>query len=130
MLRILREQVDALRQAELEEYRGRVLAQIREIFPTQWSTLGEEGCASLVDRGLGRAARLGCKSEQDVFRYVSLMLVLGPDFEEDPALPWVREILEDAEASGWQKVSALMDRAIAWLRERDAPKGAEEVGRE
>ncbi|MDI3284586.1 hypothetical protein [Polyangium sp. 15x6] len=130
MLRILREQVDALRQAELEEYRERVIAQIQGIFPAEWSRLGEEGCGALVDRALGRAARHGCKSEQDVFRYVSLMLVLGPDFEEDPALPWVREILEDPEASGWQKVSALMDRAIAWLRERDAPKAAEEVGRE
>jgi hypothetical protein len=130
MLRILREQVEALRREELSEYRERVLAQIRDIFPTQWSTLGEEGSASLVDRGLDRAARHGCKSEQDVFRYVSLMLVLGPDFEEDPALPWVREILEDPEASGWQKVSALMDRAIVWLRERDAPKCEHEVGHE
>jgi len=130
MLRILREQVDVLRREELEAYRGRVLAQIRTIFPTQWAALGEEGCASLVDRGLGRAARHGGTSEQDVFRYVSLMLVLGADFEDDPALPWVREILGDPEASGWQKMSALMDRAIEWLRERDAPKEAEEVGRE
>lgn len=130
MLRILREQVDALRQLELEAYRERVLGQIREIFPAQWSALGEEGAGALVDRALGRAARHGCKSEGDVFRYVSLMLVLGHDFEEDPALPWVREILGEPEASGWQKMSALMDRAIIWSRERDAPACEHEVGHE
>ncbi len=128
MLRILREQVTELERAELEQYRERVLSQIRDILPTSWAFHGEEGCASLVDRGIARAARHGGKSEQDVFRYVSLMLVLGADFEDDPALPWVREILDDPESSGWQKISALMDRAIEWVRERDATSKAKEGG--
>ena len=40
--------------------------------------------------GIGRAARHGLDTDHDIFVYVTLMMMLGSYFDEDPQLPWAR----------------------------------------
>lgn len=49
---------------------------------------------AVVQLGRQRAARHGWRSEQTVYLYLSLMLMLGSGFESDPLLPWTARALQ------------------------------------
>ena len=92
-----------IREAQLEAFAGavdaglhrRLAAHLRDHFPDDCAELGEEGLGEVVEQGVERAAAHGFEVERDVALYLGLVFVLGPEFDEDPALPWARRVLED-----------------------------------
>ncbi len=87
------EQYERLAQASLQNFESRAAAHLREFFPEQCSSLGQEGLWRAIAYGLQRAHEYGIRTECDVCRYLDLMFGLGPDFDRDPKLLWAQEIL-------------------------------------
>ena len=50
--------------------------------------------------------------EQDVARYVELMLALSPDFDESEKTPWANEILTDEWMTGQEKLDRIYEHIV------------------
>jgi hypothetical protein len=85
--------MDAFRDARLRSFEDRMIAHISAFFAQQYHEVGESGMREIIQYGIERSASYGIHVERDVCKYIDLMVVLGPDFDRDPALPWAGEIL-------------------------------------
>lgn len=65
----------------------------------------------------------GIESDHAVFQYTHLMILLGPDFDEDPELPWAREILLNEELDEDEAIEQLATRGLP----AEEPKPASEA---
>ena len=97
MFRIRKEQMDALRRADLARFVRRAIKHIRAEAPG--SLPGEADAAeAFVRDGIARAAAHGFEEEIDVLHYLELMALIGPDFAERPEAEFVMGLLYDEEA--------------------------------
>ena len=116
MLIIREPQLDAFRVAAASRFERRVLAAVAHSFPREFASVGEPGMRLLVQEGRVRAARHGWRSEQAVYLFLMLMLMLGAGFDADPLLPWVKvELARQPEAPAMDRCFALHAAALAYL---------------
>lgn len=54
---------------------------------------GDEGLRAAIEAAIARAESYGVVREDDIVRYIKLMAILGPRFDEDATLPWAGGIL-------------------------------------
>lgn len=79
----------------------------RQYLPYHFHALGEDGTRKAVEYGIDRARSHEIVSISGVRAYVQLMFVLGPDFDQDPELPWAPKALgEEDERAKIQKLLA------------------------
>ena len=121
MWTIRQEQMKKFETAAVRSFEQRLLAHLREVFPAQYSQLGEPGVRELIRYGMQRAAFYGIRSEKDVSRYISLMLTLGRDFDSDAHLSWASDILRNPQVTDPSEKVDLLDEAA-----RDEAAAAEE----
>lgn len=120
MLKIRKEQKDALREREIRDFENRMWAHLRILFPAYCEPLGEVRVKRLVRLGIERAAKYGIISERGVCIYVDAMFAFGRDFDADPALGWAKDILTDRSIEGeFARSDRLMEEALNRLE--DAP---------
>jgi hypothetical protein len=118
MLVIRDEQMSAFASASLP---SRLKAHVEKFLPHHCRALGPEGTEAAIAYGLERARRYALTSDADVYQYIDLMFAFGRDFDDDPALPWAREILnapDDPRAE--PKIDRLYHAAMDYLREARA----------
>lgn len=108
MLKIRREQQDALGLPFRQRFREELLRFVRDKAP---GASAEED-AALVEYAIARARRHGVVSCADVARYIAFMVTLGRDFDVNPNHPWAQEILRDPTVSGGQKMADLLERVL------------------
>jgi len=128
-------QMRALNAARRRQYEDKVLRHVSFYFPEQFEKLGEQGVRDLVPLGIGKCKIYGITRECDVTDFVALMVVLGPDFDNDPELPWVSEMLEGEGLDPDAKMASLYaclprDPALkepAW-QDRYVPQSSGAVG--
>lgn len=119
MLTLRQEQIDTLSGAIAERFDERILAHLSRFFPKRCLELGEDGTRSMIRDGIKRASRHGFVTERDVCKYIDLMFALGSDFDRDPGLPWVVELLRDKDTrDGLTRMDRLCKAAIGHLRDR------------
>jgi hypothetical protein len=94
VLTIRREQLAVLSKAMRRPSEDEVAAHLRKHFPAPCDALGPDGLAAFVAYAFDRAASHGLTALRDVSKYADLAMALGRDFDVDPALPWVRAILD------------------------------------
>lgn len=124
MLTIRREQMDAFEAAAVRDFERRMLAHVKEHLPKHHAVLGEEILRRVIRYGIGRAEAHGFTAESDVCLYITLMLMLGSRFDEDPQLPWAEEILQDKSLSDPEpRIGQLHDRAMDYLDEVEGDEG-------
>lgn len=110
MLVIRHAQMDALARSAMEPFVENVIAHLRRVWPEECAAMGEEGLEAFVARGMAKCERYGIETEYDVGRFCDLMLLLTPDFDEDPNIPWAQDILTSPGFDGRVKVDELMER--------------------
>lgn len=110
MLVIRHAQMDALARSAMEPFVENVIAHLRRVWPEECAAMGEEGLEAFVARGMAKCERYGIETEYDVGRFCDLMLLLTPDFDEDPNIPWAQDILTSQGFDGRVKVDELMER--------------------
>lgn len=109
-------QLDAFRVAARQRLSRRLLATVAYSFPREFCSLGRSGLMAVVSLGLRRAARRGWHSEQAIFLYLSMMLMLGAGFERDKLLPWVQaELVRRAAEPALDRIFALHGAALGYL---------------
>ena len=85
---------EQMRAFESSAFKLWVADHLRKFFPNECAQVGPQKFSELIDYGIARAHGHGFKAEPDLCRYLDIMIVFGPNFDQD--LPWAREILEDA----------------------------------
>lgn len=121
-MKIRNEQMDVLNAHMRPTLVDPLVGHMREHFPEHCETLGDARLRQTVELGLERASQYGLLAEREVFLYVSLMFVLGRDFDTDPQLPWSKRILNDPELDDpSEKTGALYDEAESHLEQEEGP---------
>ena len=99
MLRIHKQQMDALSTEALHDYEDRLLPHLRKFFPAYCDSLGEERVRGVIRYGIARAGSHDITLEREVCIYIDAMFAFGRDFDEDPALPWAAAVLNEPSAT-------------------------------
>jgi hypothetical protein len=95
MLTIRKEQLEVFRGPAVDAFVKRVVTHLNECFSEKCKSLGEPKVREMVKYGIQRSASYGIGLEKDVSRYIDLMMTFGPDFDQDPELPWAASILNN-----------------------------------
>jgi len=96
MLLLRSAQIDALTEQRLADFTERARAHVCRWFVATTRTMSDDAIREVIRHGVARARLHGIGSERDVCKYINLMFVFGRDFDRDPRLPWVHEILAGA----------------------------------
>lgn len=105
LLRIRKEQVEALSQAVVAQFEERTVDELRATLPAYG--LDEEALRELIRQGISDAARYGLISEQGTRAYIGAMLALGESFDGTQRYAWLRAILENPEVNPEKKADRL-----------------------
>lgn len=95
MLVIRDAQMKAMARPAREHFAGEVRAHLQKYFPDECSLMGAGALDELIAHGIGRALARGFETERQVYKWLSLAIEFGRDFDSDPSLPWVAEILSE-----------------------------------
>lgn len=117
MLTIRSEQIEVFRAVLIDPRSENLLiAHLRRHFAREWREIGEAGMQSVVKDGMRRAAGWGFRTTRERCLFISLMLLLGSHFDNDPQLPWARMLLaQDPEGHPWQRIVKLYDTTVEYL---------------
>jgi hypothetical protein len=114
--RIRQEHIQALQPVAVEGFEQRVVTHLKASFPEQMELLGREQAREIARYGLRRAERHGITADREVLLWITLMVLLGSDFDEDMQLPWAQQTLGDpAFADPIDRMDQLYDEAMAYL---------------
>jgi hypothetical protein len=83
-----------MRAFELSAFEYWVAGHLRRFFPNQCERLSPQEFSESIHHGIARAQAHGFEAGPDICRYMDIMMVFGPSFDQD--LLWAKEILEDA----------------------------------
>jgi len=113
MLIIRKEQEEEFAKIALKQFEESMVVHLNQFFPEECEALGQEGTAEAIRHGLERAGRYGFVTERDLCLYMDVMFAFGRDFDEDPDLPWAKEILSDEALSRpLERIDKLYDVAM------------------
>ncbi len=118
MLVIRDKQIEALEHGVFIGWLGKHLL---KFFPERCGELGAEGVARAMADGIARARSYGFREQGDLSRYMDVAFALGPGFDRDAALPWVREhLVAGANDNPTERMNAL----VAAVESRENARGA------
>jgi hypothetical protein len=109
MLRIRKEQMDLLDAHMMRVYERRVVRKIKQTFPEWYRQEGEDKAHLLVQAGIRKAEGYRITEDDDVERFILLLVPYGLAFEEKPERSECREILEDQDLPGDAKVAMVSE---------------------
>jgi hypothetical protein len=94
MLIIRDSQRHLFREAARRRFEDQLFAHLRETFPERVRPIGEAATRRTIRRGLERMEPFGIRKGPNAAVWVTLMLYLGSDFDDDPMFPWAPPLLE------------------------------------
>lgn len=109
---IRREQMNVLAAASKEQFEENIMAHLRRVWPDDTASMSDDVLLQWVRYGVARGERYDIDTEFDVARFLDVMFLFDPQFDENPTLPWAAEILQAPHLDGRQRVDALMTRAM------------------
>lgn len=125
MLKIRKEQMRAIGRVELRPFEKQMLKHVRQYFPKNIELLGEECVLKVIRHGYERGKEYDFTTRHEVCLFIDFMIMLGSDFDSDPQLPWVAEILKDESVyDPTERIDALYDKAMEYL---DSVVGKDQV---
>jgi hypothetical protein len=108
VLRIRKNEKDALAAAQAQAYEDHVAALLRAHWPDACTARGEDGVRAFVHTWVEAAEAAGVKQERDIAHFVNVMFAAATDFDSDPRrIPWVRETLDDGSLTASGKIYRL-----------------------
>ncbi len=97
MLRIRREQMQAMRAPLRNKMRQDLMEHARSCFPDEVMEMGEEDTFKLIDDAMTKAESYEVASERDMYKLFNIIMLRGVDFDEDPDNEWMTAYLTDSE---------------------------------
>jgi hypothetical protein len=119
MLKIRKEQMDALGAYMLRQFEKRMVKHLRKDFPKelQEHNIKKQDLEQMVRRGIADAKNYGVEYEDDLKLYVECMLLLSPNFDQDERFPWAKQILTREDVDGDIKMSEINEYLIFGMQE-------------
>lgn len=121
LLKIRREQQEALREAYRELYVDRTCDYFRRNWSEECETLEDDQLREMICNARDRGETYGINIEADVVRFTEVWLLLGEDFDRSPEYPWAADVLADEDTDGTIKVEQLAGAAVDVLDDRGDP---------
>ncbi len=115
MLKIRREQYEALREAYRDLYVDRTCDYFRRNWADQTADMEDEQLGDLVRAAREQAEGYGINIEADVVRFTEVRLLLGSDFVSSPQYPWAYPTLTNHDTDGTIKVEQIVRAATKAL---------------
>lgn len=113
MLRIDGRQLARFSDVARSDFEARMLVHLRGTFAELCRPLADAELRATIRRGVERAATYGLVQEYDVCRFLHLVVVLGRDFDVDPAHRYVHRRLTEPGAPPSLRIQSAYDAAIA-----------------
>ena len=115
MLTLTAEQHAALAADAARRFRLDAIAHIRRCLPDVYARDGDQKVAARVDAALERARAHGLADACSLLLFLNLSYLLGDGFEDDPARPWISDVLRDYERPASDRMTAVETRIYAEL---------------
>lgn len=97
--------------AEMERaFTRRMVEYLRQYFPPQTKGMTDAELKKMVEAATARAAGYGITAEEDVQKFLELMMRFGKNFDQDPAVGWAGTILRPKDIDGARKMRRLANR--------------------
>jgi hypothetical protein len=107
MLTIRKEQFEAFKNAKVDDFLKRVVKGIRASYPDETSGISAGDLLKMAREGMERAKRYTIIYEDDLERFITLMVVRGSDFDTDGSNPRIPEILAASDMTADEKLTAI-----------------------
>jgi hypothetical protein len=78
---------------------------LNALFPEKYDAIGEKAVQQAIREGYEKARRYNLITEAGAAVFITLMFLLGSDFDGDPQYPWAEAVLADAALSDPAKKS-------------------------
>jgi hypothetical protein len=128
MLTMRQNQVEAFRHVAVQNFENRVSSHLKQFLPQLTERLGESGLRDVIQHGIKRAREYGIVRQRDVGRYIALMLMFGPYFDEKVSSGALYTILRDPRLrSSAARTAALCSAAVEALRSRTQRTGRKPI---
>ena len=112
LIALRKEQLDRLSEIALRDFQDRMVPWVRREFPDDFDRLGEEGVRFWVRSARDRALSYGMQTSVEVTGFLSLMLVLGEDFDTRYGNEWIAPILRSTGIPGGEKFRMILEREL------------------
>ena len=123
MLVIRKEQMAVLEKLPRTLFEDRIIEHLSRFYTREYHELGREQVRVVVQHGIKRAAEHDFSTQRQVGFYISLMFLLGSDFDRDPQLPWAPALLADPLLADRSKcIARLWETAMAYIDETAGEK--------
>lgn len=109
MLTIREAQMAVLAQVTTRRFEDDLLRKLKEFWPEDCESLGDDGVREVIRYGMQRGLGYGLVTEQQVFRYVNLMFLCGRDVDLQP---WAEPVLSNPDIAGDAKLDFLAQSAM------------------
>jgi hypothetical protein len=91
------EQMEAFASATQKNYETETLQHLKQDYPRAVRGVEDSKLRDFIKRGIKRAGRHGFQARGPVRRFIDFQVLLGHEFDTDPALFWISDILRDRE---------------------------------
>lgn len=100
-----------------------ILQHCKKHFPLPYEMLGEDQFRKIIQYGITRAEKYDFEAYREKSLYVSIMLLLGSDFDEDFQLPWTQKILNDpAIKSSSDRIDCIYKETLVYIKQVAGPQ--------
>jgi hypothetical protein len=124
MWKVRQEQVDAFRQNATQKFEDKMVKELKRFFPKSTARLGESGLRDVIRHGIKRSRGYGIVRACDVGRYITVMMMFGPRFDERlPSGPLYATLRDPRFSSAAARTDALCRAALGALRSRTLKTG-------
>jgi hypothetical protein len=94
---IRQEQMQAFEEAGQARFETEMLEHLKKSYPRSVAGVDDGRINQLISRGAERAKGYGFQARGPVRMYTEFMVILGHEFDQDPLLFWIQDILRDKE---------------------------------
>jgi hypothetical protein len=112
MLTVTSAQVELLSERLTERLIDDGVEHVRASLPEVFDRMGQAEVRESVRLALRKSGQYGLESWSDAVRYLTVMYILGFEFDDDPRYAWAPRILGDPELSADAKMDGVTDWAL------------------
>lgn len=118
------EQMQALEAAGQARYETEMLEHLKSAYPLAVAGVDDGQIRKLISQGVDSARQYGFQARGPVRMYLEFQVILGHEFDRDPLLYWIRDILQDNEGlDEMTQASRLHQHVTTYLELAYGPHG-------
>jgi hypothetical protein len=118
MLSISRVQMRQLGAVSRDRFIRRMAVHLRSKFKARAAAIPDDRLRAQIEQGMAEAKGHGVVYEDDIRRYLELLVIYGTPLDQQPQAPWLADILHDQAFDGQRKLDLIDHAVLQGLRSR------------